>query len=95
VQAPDENDHIIDIRHPDEEEKNPLLLEGYPIHKIPFYNLRTHFQQLDEKKCWLLYCKKGVMSQLHAQYLWDEGFRNVKVFRPGESETRRIERKTA
>lgn len=72
---------IIDIRHPDEEERKPLALSGCTVLRIPFYNLRTAFPQLDPDTRWLLYCEKGIMSQLHAQYLQDEGHSHVAVYR--------------
>lgn len=72
---------IIDIRHPDEEELNPLK-NNTAIMKIPFYKLHSVFKTLDKSKLFLLYCDKGVMSQLHAQYLRDEGFTNIAVYRP-------------
>lgn len=75
-------EQVIDIRHPDEEEKRPLQLGDHPIIHIPFYQLHSQFQQLDQQQVWLLYCEKGVMSKLHAQYLREEGFSNVKVYRP-------------
>lgn len=72
---------VIDIRHPDDEELNPLK-ESFLIIKIPFYKLHEEFKALDPSRIWLLYCEKGVMSQLHAQYLRDEGFMNIIVYRP-------------
>ncbi|MBW1635666.1 MAG: tRNA 4-thiouridine(8) synthase ThiI, partial [Deltaproteobacteria bacterium] len=39
--------------------------------KIPFYQLKTAFKKLPKEKEYLLYCDKGVMSQLHAQFLRD------------------------
>lgn len=71
---------IIDIRHPDEAHKEPVSFEGESVH-IPFYSLHTKFAQLDQSQQYLLYCKKGVMSKLHAQFLTDEGCDNVGVFR--------------
>ena len=51
--------------------------------KIPFYDLKKEFKKLDSSKTYLLYCDKGVLSQLHGQYLKDEGkYTNIKVFRP-------------
>ena len=51
--------------------------------KIPFHKLKTEFKKLDKNKEYLLYCEKGIMSQLHAQYLRDaEDVKNVKVYRP-------------
>lgn len=50
---------------------------------IPFYKLKTEFKKLPQDREYLLYCEKGVMSQLHAQYLRDsENRENVKVYRP-------------
>lgn len=72
---------VIDIRHPDEEEASPLSLpENIALMKIPFYRLETAFAELDGDRDYLLYCPKGVMSQLHALYLKEQGYDNVKVF---------------
>ena len=54
--------------------------------KIPFYDLKNQFKKLPQDKTYLFYCDKGIMSQLHAQYLRDsEGFSNIKVYRPEEN----------
>jgi len=51
--------------------------------KIPFYRLKSEFKKLDQSKEYLLYCEKGIMSQLHAQYLCDaQESHNVRVYRP-------------
>jgi len=51
--------------------------------KIPFHRLKTEFKKLDQDKQYLLYCEKGIMSQLHAQYLRDaHETKNVRVYRP-------------
>ena len=51
--------------------------------KIPFHKLKTEFKKLPQDKEYLLYCEKGIMSQLHAQYLRDaQESKNVKVYRP-------------
>ncbi len=73
---------IIDIRHPDEEEAAPLQVAETAVLKIPFYSLEAEFAQLDRSRDYLLYCPKGVMSQLHALYLKDQGYSNIKVYRP-------------
>lgn len=73
---------VIDIRHPDEQEKNPLSLAGVEIKVIPFYLLNNQFAHLDTSKQYYLYCQKGVMSQLHAANLKDAGHLNVGVYRP-------------
>lgn len=72
---------VLDIRHPDEEERRPLDL-GAEVRKIPFYKLGSVFQTLDPGVPYLLYCDKGIMSRLHASYLRDEGHENVGVYRP-------------
>ena len=73
---------VIDIRHPDEQENNPLRLEGVEIKTIPFYSLNNQFPNLAADKQYYLYCQKGVMSQLHAANLKDAGHLNVGVYRP-------------
>ncbi len=51
--------------------------------KIPFHQLKTEFDKLPKDKEYLLYCDKGIMSQLHAQYLRDaKNIENVRVYRP-------------
>lgn len=77
-----ENMVVVDIRSPDEEDDNPLEIEGVEIKHIPFYKLGTHFGDLDPAKEYLLYCERGVMSKLQALYLKDNGFNNVNVYRP-------------
>jgi thiamine biosynthesis protein ThiI len=71
---------VIDIRREDEQATSPLALQGVKL--IPFHKLNGQFKALDQAKEYLLYCDKGVMSQLHAQYLRDAGFNNVRVYRP-------------
>jgi len=51
--------------------------------KIPFYKLKSEFKKLPQDKEYLFYCDKGILSQLHAQYLADaENFTNIRVYRP-------------
>jgi thiamine biosynthesis protein ThiI len=69
---------VIDIRAEDECIKTPCKSI-----KIPFHKLKTEFKKLPQDKEYLLYCEKGIMSQLHAQYLRDaEDVKNVRVYRP-------------
>ena len=77
-----QNDIIIDIRHPTEEEIRPFSVPGREVITLPFYQLRTRFPELDRERHYLLYCEKGVMSQLHAMHLRDEGHQNVGVYSP-------------
>lgn len=71
---------VIDIRREDEAVASTLDVAG--VLTIPFYELNRHFKDLDPSGDYVLYCEKGVMSQLHAQYLRDAGFKNVRVYRP-------------
>lgn len=69
---------VIDIRAEDECIETPC--ESI---KIPFHKLKTDFMKLPQDKEYLLYCDKGIMSQLHAQYLRDaQDVKNVRVYRP-------------
>lgn len=63
---------VIDIRHPDAQEDDPLELAGIEIKALPFYALNARFKELDPTRQYLLYCDKGVMSRLHAHHLLSE-----------------------
>lgn len=81
--APVTGSIVIDIRHPNEAERSPLRAGNVAIEKIPFYELQTRVaEQLDRNKTYLLYCDKGVMSKLHAAHLKEQGYTNIKVYRP-------------
>jgi tRNA uracil 4-sulfurtransferase len=73
---------ILDVRVPLQVERVPLRAGNVRIENIPFYELQTRFAELDKSKTYLLYCDKGVMSKLHAAHLVEQGYRNVKVYRP-------------
>jgi thiamine biosynthesis protein ThiI len=77
-----ESSIVLDIRSAEEEDENPLVIEGVEIKHLPFYKLATQFGDLDKSKDYLLYCDQGVMSKLQALYLLGAGFTNVKVYRP-------------
>ncbi len=79
MEVPD-NTLVIDIRKPEEVSAQPLEIDEALV--IPFFELNQKFKNLEQDKQYLLYCQKGVMSQLHAQYLRDQGFENVRVYRP-------------
>ena len=69
---------VIDIRAEDE-----CIQTSCESIKIPFHKLKTEFEKLPQDKNYLLYCEKGIMSQLHAQYLRDaKKSDNIKVYRP-------------
>ena len=78
----DENAVVIDIRSPEEEDDNPLELGDVEVKHLPFYKLGTQFGDLPQDVTYYLYCDRGVMSQLQALYLHDNGYNNVKVYRP-------------
>jgi len=78
VQKLDDSMIVIDIRAEDE-----CIETSCESIKIPFHKLKTEFKKLAKNKEYLLYCEKGIMSQLHAQYLRDaENAENVRVYRP-------------
>ncbi len=66
---------VIDIR------ATPKPIKEADLH-IHFYKLNQQFSSLPQDKEYLLFCDKGIMSQLHAAYLHEQGFNNVKVYRP-------------
>ena len=69
---------VIDIRQNDE-----CIETSVETIKIPFFKLKSEFKKLPQEKEYLFYCDKGILSQLHAQYLRDaENFTNIRVYRP-------------
>lgn len=78
----DENQIVVDIRAPQEQEKQPLNMPGCTVLAVPFYELAAAVADWEQDKEYLLYCDKGLMSQMHAQNLQGQGMSNVKVFRP-------------
>ncbi|EML9902668.1 tRNA uracil 4-sulfurtransferase ThiI [Morganella morganii] len=76
------SDVVLDIRSPDEQESYPLKIEGTEVRTLPFYKLSTQFGDLPADTTYLLYCDRGVMSRLQALYLAEQGYTNVKVYRP-------------
>ncbi len=82
VAAFGENDTILDIRSIDEQDDRPLNAGNVNIQSLPFYKLGSQFASLDQSRTWLLYCDRGVMSRLQALYLREQGYTNVKVYRP-------------
>ena len=69
---------VIDIR-----QGNECIETSCETIKMPFFKLKTDFMKLPQNKQYLFYCEKGILSQLHAQYLIDaENCKNIKVYRP-------------
>ncbi|HQQ75445.1 MAG TPA: tRNA uracil 4-sulfurtransferase ThiI, partial [Pseudomonadales bacterium] len=71
---------ILDIRHPDEEQRKPLVISGATVQTLPFYQLHKRYVELDKNMQYLLYCERGVMSRLQAQFLRGEGFSRVGIY---------------
>lgn len=76
-----ENEVVLDIRASDEQQNQPLHVDGAQVVALPFYKLNSRFAALDQNKVWLLWCDRGVMSRLQALHLREQGYHNVKVYR--------------
>lgn len=72
---------VLDIRHPDEIERRPLKIDT-EVKALPFFQLHKRFDELNDGRKYLLYCERGVMSQLQAQFLAGQGLTNIGVWRP-------------
>ena len=69
---------VIDIRADED-----CIQTQCPSIKIPFYKLKSKFMKLPQDKNYLFYCEKGILSQLHGQFLKDEhNCKNIRVYRP-------------
>ncbi|BDY03951.1 tRNA uracil 4-sulfurtransferase ThiI [Ferrimonas sp. YFM] len=82
VDSPIDGAVVLDIRPPEEEEQSPLQLDGVEVVTLPFFKLGSQFKELDQQRTYLLYCDRGVMSKLQALYLKEQGYSNIKVYRP-------------
>lgn len=78
---PSKEEIIIDIRDIEKIEKDPLNVIWSTILNIPFFDINHKFENLDQSKTYLFYCERWVLSKLHALYLKEKGFNNVKIFR--------------
>ncbi|WP_191602058.1 tRNA uracil 4-sulfurtransferase ThiI [Marinomonas algicola] len=82
VRMPVSDEIIIDIRHPDEVDKQPLKVTGHQVVEMPFFTLNSRWSSLDQEHAYLLYCGKGVMSRIHAASLLGQGKQNIGVYLP-------------
>ncbi|TQV82988.1 tRNA uracil 4-sulfurtransferase ThiI [Aliikangiella coralliicola] len=80
VKTPAASDVVIDIRHPQELAIKPLVLTKNNVLPIPFFKLQSS-DNLNKDETYLLYCDKGIMSQLQAEELSLKGYK-VKVYQP-------------
>lgn len=78
------NEVVLDVRAPDDVEKEPLTVEGHEVITMPFYKTASDFHTLDQIKTYALYCDQGVMSLMQAKQLKEKGYHNVKVYRPSK-----------
>ncbi|MDD3793196.1 MAG: tRNA 4-thiouridine(8) synthase ThiI [Candidatus Gracilibacteria bacterium] len=76
------NEVVIDVREEQKSQENPLIIEGFDILKIPFFDLEFEFGKLDQTKTYLFYCNKGMISKNQAILLKSKGFNNIKIFKP-------------
>jgi thiamine biosynthesis protein ThiI len=80
ITLPSPSDIIVDIRHPNEVEDAPLILNHNDIINMPFYELETRKGEFKEDQSYLFYCQKGTMSKIHAHHLNKQGMDNIKVY---------------
>ncbi|GGD64698.1 tRNA uracil 4-sulfurtransferase ThiI [Lacimicrobium alkaliphilum] len=73
---------VLDIRSAEEQERAPLRVEGKEVKHLPFYRLASQFPNLDQNRQYYLFCDRGVMSRMQALLLHENGYTDVKVFRP-------------
>jgi thiamine biosynthesis protein ThiI len=73
---------VLDIRSIEEFEHTPFSVTGFTVQHLPFFRLANQFADLPQDKQYYLYCDRGVMSQLQALLLHEQGFTTVKVYRP-------------
>ena len=77
-----DNALVLDIRSPDEVDDSPLEIDDIEVKTLPFFRLANGFSALDQSREYYLYCDRGVMSKLQALLLQEQGYTNVRVYRP-------------
>jgi len=77
ILKPQPRDIVIDLRHPEERNTDPLRLLKNQCLQIPFFNLPLILGTLDPLERYLLYCDRGIMSRLQAINMRNEGFKSV------------------
>lgn len=82
VNMPASDDVVIDIRHSEQRERQPLELTNNQVLEIPFYELMSKLDTLSSEQRYCLYCEHGTMSQMHASHLKGMGYDNIRVFQP-------------
>ena len=87
VFIPWNNEIVIDIRESVNVKKKPISFENIEVLEIPFFEINHKFKDLDNKKTYLFYCDKWVLSNLHWLYLKEKWFNNIKILRPLKSES--------
>ncbi|WP_041944133.1 thiazole biosynthesis protein [Wigglesworthia glossinidia] len=74
------SDIVLDIRDSMESNKRPLKLKDISVSNFPYFEIHKNFLNLDKNKSYVLYCNYGMMSRLQAIYLYQKGFRKIKIF---------------
>lgn len=72
---------VLDVRAPEETERQPLALDSHQVVELPFYKIASNFAALAQDKQYYLYCDRGVMSRLQALLLKEQGYQNVAVYK--------------
>ncbi len=78
---PLDDEIVVDIRDNEKIKKDPLKIKWSTIINIPFYDINHKFETLDQTKTYLFYCERWVLSKLHALYMKEKWFNNIKIFR--------------
>jgi thiamine biosynthesis protein ThiI len=77
---PKPDDVVIDVRDEEKAEARPLSYAN--VQHVPFFKINQQFKDFDQSKTYAFYCDKGVISNLVASNLKQQGFDNVKILRP-------------
>ena len=82
ISTPSMEDVLVDVRHPSEQEREPLAATNNRVISIPFYELGGRAGELQPDTRYLLFCDRGVMSRMQAAQLQASGHTNVQVYAP-------------
>lgn len=79
---PKPDEVVIDVRDEEKAEARPLTYST--VEHVPFFKIAQRFKEFDQSKTYVFYCDKGVVSNLVASNLKQQGYNNVKLLKPLE-----------
>ncbi|MEN2998884.1 MAG: rhodanese-like domain-containing protein [Brevinematia bacterium] len=85
-------DIVIDLRAPEEFEKDKGFYHSLGVEAInlDFFKAPKEIESFDKEKSYFVVCNSGVFSEIISKLMLSKGFKNVKDFKGGIEEFRKM-----